>query len=334
MTNAMQEHYEHLILKLLDGTISAEEKKDLDRWAAESAGNREIVERSSLLWKLGKQASPVTNFQTEQEWEKLASRVNETPREHAKERVLTPGSYALRVAASVAFLMLCSFILYLTVFKQQTIVTESNGTITHLTLPDGSEVWLNKESKLIYADNFPGKERLVELSGEAFFQVTKNPDKAFIIHTSEADVRVLGTSFNVKAYGQDTSTGVFVVTGLVQFSSRHGQHTGLALKPGEGATLIHGQSMAVREAESENVLAWKDRKLTFKKTHLREVAKTLERYFGITVEVTNKDLLTCRFTSSFNDPSLEEVMEALRVSLDLQIVHQSGNVYRLEGNGC
>jgi transmembrane sensor len=329
----MQEHYEHLILKLLDGTITAAEQEELDRWVEASAGNKEIVERSRLLWRTSQQPSTAVNFQTEQEWEKLASNIQELPAERAVERVLSPKVYSLKVAASIAFLILCSFILYLTVFKQHAIVNESNGAITHLTLPDGSEVWLNKESKITYADNFHGSERSVELSGEAFFQVTKNADKPFVIHTPEAEVRVLGTSFNVKAYEGDTSTGVFVVTGLVQFSGRSGEN-GLALKPGEAASFIHSESLVIREEESENVLAWKDRKLTFRKTHLRDVAKTLERYFNITVEVSSKELSTCRFTSSFNDPSLEEVMEALRISLDLKIVRQPGNIYRLEGDGC
>jgi transmembrane sensor len=330
----MQEHHEHLILKLLDGTIAAAEKEELDRWMEESAGNREIVERSRLLWKTSQLPSTAVNFQTEQEWKKLASSIQELPAERAVERALFSKGYALKVAASIAFLILCSFILYLTVFKQHTIVNESNGTITYLTLPDGSEVWLNKESKITYADDFRGSERSVELSGEAFFQVTKNADKPFIIHTPEAEVRVLGTSFNVKAYDGDTTTSVFVVTGLVQFSDRHSQQNGLALKPGEAAALDHDRSLVVREGENENVLAWKERKLTFRKTHLRDVAKALERYFNITVEVGNKELSSCRFTSSFNDPSLEEVMEALRISLDLKIVRQPGNIYTLEGDGC
>jgi transmembrane sensor len=330
----MQEHYEHLILKLLDGTISPAEKKELDRWMEESARNKEIVERSRLLWKTSQQPSTAVNFQTEQEWEKLASSIKELPTERAIERSLSPKTYSLKVAASIVLLILCSFILYLTVFKQQTVVNESNDAITYLTLPDGSEVWLNKESKITYTDNFRGNERSVELSGEAFFQVTKDAGKPFIIHTPEAEVRVLGTSFNVKAYEADTSTGVFVVTGLVQFSGRRSDQNGLTLKPGEAAALVHGRSLVVREKESENVLAWKERKLTFRKTHLRDVAKTLERYFNITVEVRNKELSTCRFTSAFNDPSLEEVLEALRVSLDLKIVRQPGDIYTLEGDGC
>jgi ferric-dicitrate binding protein FerR (iron transport regulator) len=224
-------------------------------------------------------------------------------------------------------------LLYVLFFSQETILKESHDTIVEVVLPDGSEVWLNRNSRLTYQDNFNEENRLLKLEGEAFFDVRKDPKKPFVIQTGKAQVEVLGTSFNVEAYAGSAETEIFVVTGLVSFSSLS-DSKGITIKPGEAGVLKNQNLSLISHGGQLNALAWKEKRLIFKKTALSDVVKALEEYFNVNIEIRNKNALRCRFTGSFDKPSLSEIIEALGVSLDLSIVEQRHSVYVVEGNGC
>ncbi len=331
----MTDRYENLILKLLSGTISADEHATLNEWINESQLNKKLAEDFMLVWKLSKSNVSTGDFQTPQEWAKLEASIKKTEVSQAKEIELFSNTSWLKIAASIAFLTLFSWLLYLIVFNHDTILKESQDTMVQLTLPDGSEVWLNHHSRLAYQDNFNDENRIVKLEGEAFFEVKKNTRKPFIIQTSQAQIGVLGTSFNVHAYASSSQTEVFVVTGLVNFASIENSNTGITLKPGETGTLSKGNKYVALSTENKNALAWKEKRLSFKKTSLRDVVESLEEYFKIDIEVKNNDALRCRFTGSFNEPTLEEIIEALRISLDLKITKQAEeDMYVIDGDGC
>jgi transmembrane sensor len=121
---------------------------------------------------------------------------------------------------------------------------------------------------------------------------------------------------------------------LVSFSSLENQHRGILLKPGEKGILNKGaDSVMLMPADNLNLLAWKEKRLMFKKTPLDSVIKTLNKYFKVTISVKNNTLLKCTFTSTFNNPRLEEVIEALKVSLDLTVL-QDKDVIIMDGEGC
>ena len=243
-------------------------------------------------------------------------------------------SFIFKVAASIAFLMVFSFLLYQVIFKTKVIVTESGAEKIQVTLLDGSVVWLNEKSKITYPSDFNSRERRIELTGEAFFEVTKNADRPFIVQAHKSQVKVLGTSFNIRAYEDEPQEEVYVVTGKVSLSDANKVAKTIVLNPGEQGILNKNDNiLSRRSATNPNLIAWKSRQLVFRKTNLSEVAETLEKYFQITITVKNPDLQKCRFTSSFQDPTLEEVIEALSIALNLNIVHQNNN-YTFDGDGC
>jgi ferric-dicitrate binding protein FerR (iron transport regulator) len=219
------------------------------------------------------------------------------------------------------------------VFSHETIFKESGETMTQVMLPDGSTVWLNKNSRLAYHDDFNKENRTVILAGEAFFEVIADRQKPFVVQTPQARVKVLGTSFNVNTYaGESKTTEVFVVTGIVNFSNNKGANEGIDLKAGELAAASNNTVMLLTSDDS-NILAWKEKRLIFQKSPLNSVAKNLEAYFKIDIEIMNEDIGRCRFTGSFDQPTLEEIIEALSVSLDLTIVKKD-DTYVVDGNGC
>ena len=325
---------EQLMIRQLSGTISPEEQKALLRWLQENPEHQKAFDDFQQVWKLSEAKAVTPNFNTQQEWQRLEVSLDELDQPAVKERSLPGRDWGwLKIAASVAFLLSCAAVFFLLNRDPELIVKESGTAEIYLTLSDGSEVWLNRGSSIRYPEEFEGDERLVELSGEAFFKVAHNPEKPFIVLADKAKVKVLGTSFNVKAYPQTALAEVFVLTGKVGLSAVAAEAQ-LVLKPGDKGVLTKAQNLlSIEQTEVGNILAWREKKLVFKKAALGEVISTLEDYFNVKIQVANPALLHCRFSSSFNDPALEEVLEVLRHSLNISIEGEGGN-FRLVGEGC
>jgi transmembrane sensor len=326
----MSELHEQLILKFFAGTVTPEEQQALDAWMQESEENKKLVNDFSLMWQAGNHKIEEPDFDKTAEWKKLEAAITREPKK-AKEVKFYSYSTALRVAASVGVIMVFSWVLYIVVFSHETILKESGDVTMQISLPDGTEVWLNRNSKIAYHDNFNKTDRTVILTGEAFFEVKPDTSKPFIVQTTQARVKVLGTSFNVQAYEASAATEVFVVTGLVNFCNIR-EEKGINLKPGEMA-VTNSNTVVVLNDDHSNTLAWREKRLTFKKTSLNTVVENLEHYFKINIEIKNQNIVQCRFTGSFDQPTIEEIIEALSVSLDLTIVKKD-DIYVIDGDGC
>jgi transmembrane sensor len=327
---------EQLIIRHLSGSISPEETHVFHSWLNENPENKKIFEEYRQVWALSSPNAASPDFQTRQEWQRLEITLDELDQPAAKERSLSGNKgWYLKIAASTTLLLLCAALtIYLLNQDEALITRESGGEEIHFALSDGTEVWLNKGSTLSYAREFGTAERVVHLKGEAFFQVTHNPVKPFLVMAEQAKVKVLGTSFNVKARRQDPVAEVLVVTGKVSLATTEADNQEVVLLAGERGVLLKARQLVLREPVKDlNRLAWRENKLVFRKTALGEVIDTLEEYFDIQLTVANSELLHCRITSSFDDPQLEEVLEVLRHSLNIRISGE-GNAFELEGKGC
>ncbi|MCO5236806.1 MAG: DUF4974 domain-containing protein [Chitinophagaceae bacterium] len=215
------------------------------------------------------------------------------------------------------------------------------GIRSRTILPDGSVVWLNADSKVIYDENFRGNLREVHLEGEAFFDVVKDDARPFIIHTKTIDVRVLGTAFNVRSYGNENSTETALFRGSVEITLRNKPDKKIVLKPNEkikisnksadgiesrnlasasGKNNTNALSMQVskvhfREKDSSALdVLWVKNKLAFDAETLELVAKKIERWYDVKVKIENDDLRNVAYSAIFDNENIEEVMEALKIS--------------------
>ncbi|QHS58648.1 FecR family protein [Chitinophaga agri] len=161
-----------------------------------------------------------------------------------------------------------------------------------LLLSDGTEVWLNATSRLRFPFNFTGDKREVYLDGEAYFQVSKNDAKPFIVHTEQTDILVLGTSFNVNAYS-DGLTRTSLVTGAV-ITKADGKE--VQLKPGQEAVYSSDKGYRITEFDDSEVLAWMKGVYVFHNTPLSDIASVIERWYGVEVVFDNKELAGKKFT--------------------------------------
>jgi transmembrane sensor len=327
----MKEDREHLILRYLQGNLSEEEQRAFELWQNESDENRKMVADFHQIWQTTIDKEHPTDFQSEQEWQKLAASLFAKEKSPVRKLNLFQEPW-LKIAATVLLICLCAFIVYLNFFKADSHLIQTAESIRHTVLPDGSDVWLNAESQLTYNSDF-AKNRLVKLEGEAFFDVKKDAERPFTIHTNDAQVMVLGTSFNVRAYGREILTEVFVLTGKVSVKPKD-DGKNIILTPGSTGVLSRSDhTLAVNTEEDPNRLAWKNKELVFKKAPLRTVVKTLSSYFKKDFRIQNKELSQCRFTGSFKDPSLDEVLESLSIALDLKMDRQE-DAYVFDGPGC
>lgn len=189
----------------------------------------------------------------------------------------------------------------------------TKGTRSLITLPDGTTVWLNADSKLSYPQAFAGNTREVALTGEAFFDVVKNKNRPFIIHLNKGSLKVLGTSFNVKAYEGDETIETSVVTGKVAFIPRND-----SFPEATDTTFITPDMKAIYAIETGTVTTvptfakedkdWTEGRLVFKNVTLKEIADVLNRHFGKEVVFGKEEMANYRLTGSFANNTLEEIL--------------------------
>jgi ferric-dicitrate binding protein FerR (iron transport regulator) len=215
----------------------------------------------------------------------------------------------------------------------------ANGSRTHLTLPDGTLVWLNAGSRLTYGKNYNTGDREINLTGEAFFDVVRNVQKPFVIHTARIDITVLGTSFNVKSYPTDKTTEATLVHGSIEVSIKDRPTEKIILKPNEKLVVANDDStlhrsvaarhtpgdtdeslVAIRKPTYEQTTgaiietAWIDNKLTFREEAFGDLAAQMERWYGVTIRFGDPALEQLHFTGSFKEETIEQALEALKLT--------------------
>lgn len=169
---------------------------------------------------------------------------------------------------------------------EQLIMKIPKGGTYRITLPDGTKVWLNAESVLQYPSQFKGRERLVNLSGEAYFDVAKDKKRPFRVGTAEQVLEVLGTQFNITAYDNELATKTTLVEGNVKVTNLKVGADNM-LKPGQQSIVIGGDTK-IKEVSTEQFSAWKDGFFSFDSTPFPEVLEQLARWYDIEIEYRKK----------------------------------------------
>lgn len=200
--------------------------------------------------------------------------------------------------------------------KINTIVIPWGGQY-RLQLADGTKVWLNAATTLKYPTSFTGmRERRVVLSGEAYFEVSPDRNKPFIVKTNQQEVTVLGTHFNVNAYGEDNKTVTSLEEGLIQV--KNGRNIKI-VKPGQEASSINA-GLVVQPANLKISLAWKNGKMSFQDAGIDDVMKQISRWYNVSVEyqgVIPDDTITGTISRNSNLSSVLKMLEAMQIKFEL-----------------
>lgn len=214
------------------------------------------------------------------------------------------------------------------------VVETTKGSRTFITLPDGSKVWLNADSRINYGKDFGKGIREISLIGEGYFDIVKDASHPFIIHTNSMDIKVLGTAFNVKAYPEDDYAQTTLIRGAIEVTLRKKDEKTISLRPNEKLlvanvkklenqtqqNLENTQQLVVltelHKTGDSSVLEteWMRNRLAFKSEELQNIALMLERWYGMKVRIKNEELKTRKFSGSFETETFYEVLDALKIT--------------------
>lgn len=224
-------------------------------------------------------------------------------------------SWGVRIAAILVLLLAMAWGIR-EIVNTKTEKVETALSQQQVILPDGSTVFLNGNSTLEFPRTFGPKNRIVRLSGEAFFKVTKNLIKPFIVETRSARIKVLGTSFNVLTSPDNNRVEVLVKTGVVSLSSRHNRKERLFLVKGDFGIVDSGKTKRAT-APGKNYLAWQTKKFQFNNEKLINVVETLNHAYATRILLGSDSIQQLHLTSTFNQVSLDTVVRSLCLTFHL-----------------
>ena len=216
------------------------------------------------------------------------------------------------------------------------VISTRYGSKSKVQLPDGTQVWLNADSKLTYGKDFGNQEREVSLSGEAFFDVQKDIDHPFVIHANNMDIKVLGTAFNVRSYQNEKTSEATLIRGAIEVTLNNSPERKILMKPSDRIVVQNRAEMStvpatakedsagtiywvgkVNVKEKDNVsleTVWKKNSLAFKNETLEDVAGRIGHWFNVKVSIEDEELKKITYSCDFKDESLKQVMEALHLT--------------------
>lgn len=197
-----------------------------------------------------------------------------------------------------------------------------------ITLQDGTIVWLNAQSTLIYPSHFYGKERIVSITGEAFFEVSKDKEKPFIVTAQDAKIRVLGTKFNVYSYPDTKQIKTSLIEGAVQVFYKSKQ---VILRPNEESIAQDGK-LTVGNIKNPDMLLWRNGIYSFNNERLVEIVRKLELYYDVTINIANPKLQDICYTCKFRQrDGIEKILYTIQKIHHFKIeINKEKNVITLK----
>jgi len=333
------DRYSELMAKYFSGESTEEERIQLMSWVEETEENKALFEEHQAVWALLKpQAALPFEVDIEKAWQSVEKGVAQPALKPLKSRE-TPGLSIRKFILRIAAVFLLSLIVGYAWLEWQketvpTMVEIQTGEEEkkEIELPDGSKVWLNENTLIQYAEGF--SPRQVTLEGEAFFDVEKLDQQSFEIFSGEARTLVLGTAFNVRAYPEENKIEVTVERGKVALDHKGNTRKSVLLTAGNTGVFEKSVQTVVKQKDKGvNAAAWKNRKLEFSNTKMKDVIESLERYFEISINTQNPDILNCHFTGQYQNPEIEQIMDILKFVLNVEI-EKATNGFSLKGKGC
>ncbi|MBO9154265.1 FecR family protein [Chitinophaga sp. GCM10012297] len=332
------ERYLWLLSRKLSGSITEDENKELESLAGAEPRLRKESEAMQAFWAHG--AGGQHNDGTQQAFEQLKARMYaEDPQLWPEEEKRSGGGkwrrLLLRSAAAAVLLGGATYLLAKTGILpwQDGLTADYNvrGTRSHIKLADGTSVWLNSDSELKYPRRFKGGSREVYLKGEAFFDVAKDAEKPFVVHTETMHVNVLGTSFNIRAYPEDSVCEATLITGEVMVELKNSPEKKIRLRPAEKLVVPNHGDSAVKyptglqpvimkptyslKADSAIIeTAWVDNRLIFQDETFATLASRMERWYNVSIRFENAAIQQLRFTGIFGKEQLPQALQALQLT--------------------
>ncbi|UCH13164.1 MAG: FecR family protein [Bacteroidales bacterium] len=349
-----------IITRFLSGETNRQETQVLQEWLSQSLSNRKYFKEIDRVYHATEIIGNPDNINPEEVWEAIKNKLSEKTG-ISKEQALRVKSIRkiqiyrkLVVAATFLLIIGLSFTgAYLYFLNKTKTLTAYNeirvptGSKSSITLSDGSKLWLNSLTNLKYPEKFGPTLREVYLEGEAYFEIAKDKDKPFYVRTSDLDIKVLGTTFNVKSYADEGTIETTLESGSLYISKKaEGKKTNqVILKPNQRLTFIKSEGRILvddikdklkgtkenkkttdktgqrleklylsKNIDTKLYTSWKDNRLVFVDESFESLAVKMERWYNVKIIIKGDKLKQFRFTGTFENETIEQALKALQIT--------------------
>lgn len=323
-----------LLVKKIKGKLEDQDAASLDQCLA-AEEQKKSAKQLEKVWDLSGQYKSNYEPDVEAGLAKFKNRISRETTAIDSPRVINirRRRFSLAWAASIAVLMLAlGWWWKRTTTNGATIAITQKEEQKAVKLPDGSQVILNELSELDFSDFSQDDTRVVQFSGEAYFDIVPDSEHPFVIRTNDTEVKVLGTSFNLRAYQTESFTEVEVESGKVELKKK-ATSEGLLLNANDKGVYEKNGPMTKEKVHHLNALSWRSQSLAFRNTALEKVVPYLERHFKIDIEVASS-LRQCPVTSDFEILSQDKVFLTLERIFNAKVEQIDAKHYVIKGNGC
>ncbi|WP_025762527.1 FecR family protein [Dyadobacter tibetensis] len=343
MSKSNEQLSDELLARYIAHSATGEEKEIVENWLSQFPERKQELEQVKLIWKhsaaIGK--SKGKGSKVDRAWIQMQEKMQKNAQDADQPDGSSQGTAGLRngsgrkwypfmalvlgVAAALIMIFRFNYDQSQEPVKMLRLATANSSKIVEL--PDGSQVFLNHHSSLDYPEEWTEGFRTVSLKGEAFFEVASDSSRPFIIQTGEGEIKVLGTSFNVRAQ-EATPLRVDVVSGKVQLKT---SSTKKVLIKGQGAE-VHADTIQSLVANA-NMISYKTQIYDFNASQLGEVVEQIRNGYHADVRLAKSQLSNCRLTLRLEKEPLDTTLAVIAETLQLSL-RKEGETYWLEGPGC
>jgi ferric-dicitrate binding protein FerR (iron transport regulator) len=312
-----------LLVKYLLNEAMPDEQLLVREWLQADAANRKYYEHFKTIWDESRTLAASIDVDEKAAWQKFRDRIKTTTeRERQKAKTVRLSSIRkFQVAAAALVLVVGGWLLYNTLHQPSTVAMVNKQTFLSTavdTLSDGSIVTLNKNTALSYPAAFKGKTRTVQLKGEAFFAVTHNKAKPFIVQADNVSIKVVGTAFNVKHY--DSSIQVIVESGIVQVSNATQT---VVLHKGEEVLIQNSNAVFRKSIVTDSLYNYyRTKEITCNKTPLPAVVTILNEAYNTHIVLGSYALKQLQLSTTFKNEDLQTVISVIQQTFDLRVTRQ------------
>ncbi len=316
----------NILIKYINGTASDDECKHVMMWAEKSKDNRDyLISLMNMSAILPDNAPKASDFQ----YELFMNREGQKNKDSWMKVIKYAAAIILLLSVTLNIYMLnrdndkSPILAYTELAKPDSIFQEvyvAKGAKSKITLPDSSTVWLNSNSRIKFPLAFSEGVRLVELSGEAYFDVSKDSSRPMIVSVgSDYFIKVLGTQFNVRAYNNEDEIYATLYSGkinIVSPSKNNKQEKVICEMTPNQKSIIKGNKILTQDVQlfgMEKISSWKKGILYFDETPMLDVIKNLERWHGLEFEITDKNVLDYTITAKFDNESIVQILEMIKL---------------------
>lgn len=315
-------HIQDLLPLYFENKLNEEDRQAVVEWLQESQAHQTIADDMAHIY-IGMDALYIKqNTDADKAFRKIQGRI-------LRQRMKMALTYIERIAAIllIPVLILCAWQFHQTQNKKASILsfTANPGMTAKVQLPDGSIVMLNSNSTLTYPTQFSDKQREVNLLGEAYFEVTKDTKRPFVVTTPyQANIKVYGTQFNVEAYEKDQTLTATLKEGSIALSyiGKDGKMQEQLLLPGQAITYRNNsQPTIISKAQIDMATSWTIGKFIFRNTPFKDVIRQLEKSYNVQFRVHNTNVYKNCFTGTLENQHLDRILYVLAQTSDMKFKH-------------